>query len=79
MVSGIPLAGYSSATAYIVIVMVALAEELVAPIWLVVISLSGMLVSAIEMTAPLSPNRIKPSSRATSVTEMTSLVTASSP
>jgi hypothetical protein len=34
---------YSSATAYIVIVMVALAEELLASAWLVVISFSGVL------------------------------------
>ena len=36
---------YPSSTAYIVIVIVALAEELLASVWLVVISLSGMVLS----------------------------------
>ena len=43
--------GYSSAKAYIVIVMVALADELLASVRLVVISLSGMLLSAGEALA----------------------------
>jgi hypothetical protein len=43
--------GYSSATAYIVIVVVALAEELV------VTSLLGVAVSAAEMALLLKPNR----------------------
>jgi len=42
--------GYSSATAYIVIVIVALAEELLTSVWMVVISLSGMLVSVKEVS-----------------------------
>jgi hypothetical protein len=53
------LLAYSSATAYIVIV--ALAEELLAI--LLVISLLGMSVSAIEMTLSLKPNRIGPETR----------------
>ena len=51
---------YSSSAPVIVIVMVALAEELLALLPLLVTSLSGMLVSAIEMRVSLMPSRTNP-------------------
>lgn len=57
----------------------ALAEELLALLTVLVTSLGDKIVSSTEMAVSLSPNRIKPSSRTMKLTEMTSLVTASSP
>lgn len=51
---------YSSDTAYIVIIIVALDEELLALLILSVTSVAlGMLVSAVETPVSLSPKRIK--------------------
>ena len=51
---------YSSATVYIVIVITALAEELLASVWLVVISLSVTPVSASEAPVSDTTNTGKP-------------------
>jgi len=66
---------YSSATAYIVIVIVALAEELLALVTLLVPLFSGMLVSAIEMLVSLKPSRTNPIRRIAGATIVTSLFT----
>lgn len=65
--------GYSSTTVYIVIVIVALAEELLALLILLVASLRGTPVSAIEMRVSLKPSRINPTRRIARVTTVTSL------
>jgi hypothetical protein len=70
--------GYSLATAYIVIVMVALAEELLALLTLLVTSLWGVPVSAIEMAASVRPNRIKPASMTARMVKKNSLCTSTS-
>lgn len=70
---------YLSTTAYIVIVIVALAEELLALLILIISSLLVAKVSAIDIAVLLSPKRINPSGRTTSVPKMTGLFTASSP
>ena len=51
---------YSFDVVVIVIVIVALAEELLALLILLVTSLLGTLVSAIEMPVSLKPSKIKP-------------------
>jgi len=60
---------YSSATAYMVIVIVALAEELLTSVWLVVISLSGMLLSAIEEPVSDTTDADDPASIITNITK----------
>jgi len=67
---------YSSATAYIVIVMVALAEELLA---LLVTSLLGVPVSATEMPVSFRPSRTNPVKRIAKVIKKISLFTSASP
>ena len=57
---------YSSSTPVIVIIIVALAEELL--VSLLVISLLELLVSAMEMTLSLRPNRISPETRIAGMT-----------
>lgn len=52
--------GYSLSTPVIVIVIVALAEELPALLTLLVTSLLGLAVSSLEMTVSLNPNRGNP-------------------
>jgi len=69
---------YSPATAYIVIVMVALAEELLALLTLLVTSLWGVPVSAIEMAASLRPNRIKAASMTARMVKKNNLCTSTS-
>jgi hypothetical protein len=54
---------YSLITPVIVLVIVALAEELLASVWPVVILLSGILASATEMLRSVRPNRISPANR----------------
>ena len=54
---------YSLTTVYLVIVIVALAEELLGLLMLVVIPLSRMQISAIEMLVSLSPRRTNPADR----------------
>ena len=72
----IDLAAYSSATAYIVIVIVALAEELLASVWLVVSSLSGTSISAREVFVSFKPSRTNPTRRIARVITMISLFTS---
>ena len=72
------LLAYSLVTAYIVIVMVALAEELLALLIRLATSLSGTLVSAIEMAVSLRPNRINPMSIFARMTTKNSLFTSTS-
>ena len=55
--------------------MPAVAEEFLASLTLLVTSLSGMLVSAIEMTVSLEPNRTNPDGRIARVTTTASLFT----
>jgi len=64
---------YSSATAYIVIVIVALAEELSTSLMLLAALLSGRLVSATEAVVSEIPNRDKPISMTASTSKMLSL------
>lgn len=66
---------YSSATAYIVIVIAVLAEELSALLMVLVASLFCALVLAIEMALSLSLERIKPVSRIAKMTIKESLFT----
>ena len=64
---------YSSSTAYIVIVMVALAEELLALARLLVTSLSGMVLSISEVLVSEPTNTGKPASITTRVIKGISL------
>ena len=64
---------YSISTPVIVIVILALAEELLDSIWLVVISLSGMLLSAGEVSDTTTTG--KPTSIITRATKGISLFT----
>ena len=70
----LPWLDYSLSAPVIVIVMVAVAEELL--LTLLVTSLLGMLVSAIEIAVSLSPNRTNPTRRIARVTTVTSLFTS---
>jgi len=67
---------YSSATEYIVIVMVALADELLALPTLLAASLLGMLVSATEVSVSPKPSRTNPARRIAGMTIVTSLFTS---
>jgi hypothetical protein len=69
---------YSLSVPVIVIAIVALAEELLALLTLLVTSLLGVPVSAIEMAASLRPNRIKPASMAARMVKKNSLRTSTS-
>ena len=69
---------YLPATVYIVIVIVALAEELLALVWLVIVSLSGTLVSATEMPVSLKPSKTNTNRRITKVIKKISLFTSTS-
>jgi hypothetical protein len=69
---------YSPSPVYIVIVIVALAEELPLLVTLLATSLLGMLVSATEMPISLKLNRTNPTRRIARVTTMTSLFTSTS-
>jgi len=68
MVHFTPHVAYSSATAYIVIVIVALAEELLVSVWLVIVSLSGMFLSASEVPVSDTADADDPASIITSIT-----------
>jgi hypothetical protein len=57
---------------------VALAEELLALLIVLVTSLLGVLVSAIEMAASLRPNRIDPASMIARIVKKNSLCTSTS-
>ncbi len=61
-----------------VIVMVALAEELLASVWLVVSSLSGMPISATEIPVSFKPNRTDANRRIAKVIKKTGLFTSTS-
>jgi len=67
---------YSLGEVYIVIVMVALAEELLALLIVLVTSLSGMLVSATEMSVSFKPSRTNPTRRIARVATVNSLFTS---
>ncbi len=64
---------YSSGKVYIVIVMVALAEELLALLILLITSLWEMLVSAREISVSFKPSRTNPTRRIARVTTVTRL------
>jgi len=73
---------YSVNTPVMVIIIEALAEELLASVWLVVISLSGMLLSVDEALVSDAADIDKPASVTTSATraiKRTSLFTVSMP
>ncbi len=65
------LLAHSLATPYIVIVIVALAEELLALVWLVVISLSRMLLSPSEASLSDTTDADDPANIITSTTRAT--------
>jgi hypothetical protein len=67
---------YSSSTAYIVVVMVALAEELVALLILPAASLLGVAVSSLEMTVSFRPDRGNPTDIVSGTTMKKSLFTS---
>jgi len=70
--------GYSSGIVCIVITITALAEELLALITLLVTSLSGMLVSTIEMAVSLRPGRTNPASMIARMVKKNGLCTSTS-
>jgi hypothetical protein len=67
---------YSLGTPVIVIVIVALAEELLALLTLLVAALSRTLVSAIEKLVSPKPNRINPPSRVARMTTKNGVLTS---
>jgi hypothetical protein len=66
---------YSLTTPVIVIIIEALAEELLALLIVVITSLLGLPVSATEMAVSLKPNRNNPVSRIAAMTRTVSLFT----
>jgi len=68
--------GYPSATVYIVIVIEAPDEELLALLIVVVVSLLGLLVSAKAIFVSFKPSRTTPTRRIARVTTVTSLFTS---
>jgi hypothetical protein len=68
--------GYSASPVYIVIVMVALAEEFPVSLILLATSLLGLAVSSLEMAVSFSPDRNKPTSMIVTMIRTNSLFTS---